>query len=273
VHVHENGVWLKFAEKLDPDWVTDLSKHFAQVWNYRYGPGYGSPEYSPSHPATPGHDPLRIESVRLLAGGDTLFVELPDLQPVNQLHLYLQTSPEAATQIFVTVNRMDRPFADFEGYVARRKEVLPHPIVQDVMLATRSIPNPWRQPIDGAREVRIECTSSLSYATPSFRAKPGEAIKLTLVNPDVVPHNWAIVAPGSLERIGNLTNRYIADPEAPLRHYVPDSPEVLAYTDIVLPKGEFSIHFRVPDKPGRYPYLCTFPGHWSVMNGEMVVEP
>lgn len=273
VHVHENGVWLKFAQKLDPDWVTDLSKHFAQVWNYRYGPGYGSPEYSPSHPATPGHDPLSIGSVRLLAGGDTLFVELPDLQPVNQLHLYLQTSPEAATQIFVTVNRMDRPFADFEGYVARRKEVLPHPIVQDVMLATRSIPNPWRQPIDGAREVRIECTSSLSYATPSFRAKPGEAIKLTLVNPDVVPHNWAIVAPGSLERIGNLTNRYIADPEAPLRHYVPDSPEVLAYTDIVLPKGEFSIHFRVPDKPGRYPYLCTFPGHWSVMNGEMVVEP
>ena len=30
--------------------------------------------------------------------------------------------------------------------------------------------------------------------------------------------------------------------------------------------------FRAPEEPGRYPYLCTFPGHWMVMNGEMFVE-
>jgi azurin len=53
---------------------------------------------------------------------------------------------------------------------------------------------------------------------------------------------------------------------------VPRTDDVLAYTDIVDPNAEFTIYFRAPNTPGRYPYLCTFPGHWMVMNGEMIVE-
>ena len=30
--------------------------------------------------------------------------------------------------------------------------------------------------------------------------------------------------------------------------------------------------FVVSEKPGRYPYLCTFPGHWRIMRGVLVVE-
>ena len=33
-----------------------------------------------------------------------------------------------------------------------------------------------------------------------------------------------------------------------------------------------TIWFRVPGEPGRYPFLCTFPGHWMAMQGELVVE-
>ena len=40
---------------------------------------------------------------------------------------------------------------------------------------------------------------------------------LTLINPDVVPHNWALARPGTLERVGRLANQLIADPEAALR--------------------------------------------------------
>jgi putative heme-binding domain-containing protein len=31
------------------------------------------------------------------------------------------------------------------------------------------------------------------------------------------------------------------------------------------------LRFRAPGEPGIYPYVCTFPGHWVVMNGEMIV--
>jgi azurin len=67
-------------------------------------------------------------------------------------------------------------------------------------------------------------------------------------------------------------NRLIADPVAAARHYVPDSKDVLAYTDMVPPNGSVRIWFQAPGEKGRYPYLCTFPGHWMVMNGQMIVE-
>ncbi len=273
LHVHANGVRIDFAQQLDAETATQATNHFAQCWNYRYGPGYGSPEFSTIHAGTRGHDRLEVGSAHVLPGGKSLFVELPELQRVNQLHLSLMTAPEQTCELFVTVHAMDVPFEDFPGYRAVNKTIQPHPILADVAMATRSVPNPWQAPMEGTREVRIQCASNLTFDTASFQVRPGEPIRLTLVNPDVVPHNWVLVQPGSLERIGELTNRFIADPDAPLRHYVPDSPEVLVYTDIVPSREEFSIYFHAPDRPGRYTYLCTFPGHWSVMNGEMIVAP
>jgi azurin len=87
-----------------------------------------------------------------------------------------------------------------------------------------------------------------------------------------VPHNWVLVKPAALATVGDLANKLIADPEAVLRHYVPETADVIVYTDIVPPQQSHEIWFDAPREKGRYPYLCTFPGHWMVMNGELVVE-
>lgn len=113
----------------------------------------------------------------------------------------------------------------------------------------------------------------MKFSTTELRAKAGERISLTFANPDVMPHNWSLLASGSLERVGDLVNKFVADPRAVGRQYVPETPEVLAYTDIVMPGASFTIHFNAPSKPGDYPYICTFPGHWQVMNGVLHVEP
>jgi azurin len=133
-------------------------------------------------------------------------------------------------------------------------------------------PNPWRDKIKGARTVTIEVDKNLSYKVRSFTAKAGEPIELTLLNPDSVPHNWALVKPGTRAKVGDLVNKIIAEPDAASRHYIPRTDDVLVYTDVVPAQEQFTIRFRAPSKPGRYPYLCTFPGHWMVMNGEMIVE-
>lgn len=106
-----------------------------------------------------------------------------------------------------------------------------------------------------------------------LEVKAGEVIRLTFKNPDAVPHNWALLKPDTLQRVGQQCNALIADPEAVARHYIPETDDVLAYTDVVEPYSEYTIYFRAPETPGRYPYLCTFPGHWMVMNGVMVVGP
>jgi azurin len=105
-----------------------------------------------------------------------------------------------------------------------------------------------------------------------IKAKPGEVLALTFQNPDVVPHNLAIIKPGTLPAVGILANQLIGDPQAIVRHYVPDSPDVIVHTDVVMPSDKFTIYFKAPDKKGFYPFVCTFPGHWMVMNGNLVIE-
>ncbi|MCC9599006.1 heme-binding domain-containing protein [Stieleria sp. JC731] len=271
-HVHRNGVAIQFAQTLDAEFCHEPGNHFVQAWNYRYSSAYGSPEFSTRHLGVRGHDTLAIKSASILDDGKTLFLELPELQPVNQLHMRVQSSAGGFHDLFATVHALDEDRTDIPGYVSSSKKVNPHPIVLDMAMVTRSVPNPYQKKINNARKVVIETATNLSYRTRHFRVRPGEAIALTLRNPDVVPHNWALVKPDALERIGGMADRLISDPDASLRHYVPDSEDVLAYTDVVVPRDEFTVYFRAPKQPGRYPYLCTFPGHWKVMNGEMIVE-
>ena len=74
-------------------------------------------------------------------------------------------------------------------------------------------------------------------------------------------------------RVGAAANALVTDPEAAARQYVPQSDDVLAWTDITPPGERTTIWFRAPAEPGRYPFLCTFPGHWMAMQGELVVTP
>src|SRR5262249_3373051 len=108
-HVHENGVLISFVEPVDKAAVANLQSHFAQAWNYRYSSGYGSPELAPSHPGVVGHEVLSIGGVQVV-DNHTIFIELPELQPVNQLHLLLQTNAGQPQELFLTVNRLDTPF-------------------------------------------------------------------------------------------------------------------------------------------------------------------
>ncbi|HEX4588995.1 MAG TPA: DUF6797 domain-containing protein [Gemmataceae bacterium] len=271
-HVHRNGVLVEFTRPLDRGFVEHADHHFAQAWNYRFSSGYGSPEYSPSHYGLPGHDPVPIASVRLLSDGRTVFFEMPDLQPVSQLHLNVGLAADRTCDLFVTVHKLDQPFRDLPSYHEPTRPIAPHPILKDLAYDAKREPNPWRIPIVGAREVRLEAGKNLTFATPTIHVKAGEAIRLTFANPDVVPHNWVLIKPGMLKTVGEMANRLIADPDAVARNYVPKADEVLVYTDVVPPQGKVTVFFRAPAGRGRYPFLCTFPGHWMVMNGEMFVE-
>jgi azurin len=270
---HENGILLTFSLPLDQSTAGSADRYFAQAWNYHYGPHYGSSEFSPRHPGVPGHDALSIRSAHVINGGRSLFLEIPELQPVNQLHLHLRPGPEQPIDLFATVHAMSPVFTGFPGYRPAPKTIAAHPILADMAaLAHPPTPNRWRDKIKGARSVTIEVDKNLSYKVRSFEARVGEPIELTLINPDSVPHNWALVKPGTLSMVGDLVNKIIAQPDAASRHYIPRTDDVLVYTDVVAPGEQFAIRFHAPKAPGRYPFLCTFPGHWMVMNGEMIVK-
>ncbi len=272
-HAVENGVLVSFSLPIDRSVTGQPSSHFVQAWNYRYSSGYGSPELSTRHPSMPGHDPLAIQSAHVLADGRTLFLEIPELQPVNQLQLHLRVDTGPAQDLYATVHKLGAPFTGFPGYRPAVKTIAAHPILADMAaLSVAKVPNPYRGSIRGAREVHLAAGPNLTFVPAAFTVRAGEPIKLTFSNPDVVPHNWALVRPGTLAKVGDLVNKIIAEPDAATRHYIPRSNDILLYMDIVPPGNDFNISFRAPATRGRYPFLCTFPGHWMVMNGVMTVE-
>ena len=271
LRAHQNGVLLSFTRPVDRAVAGRPGSHFAQCWNYRYSQAYGSPEFSPRHPGTPGHDPLAIRSATVLGDGRTLFLELPDLQPVNQLQLHLRVDSGEPIDVFATVHALAEPFTAIPNYQPAAKTIAAHPILADLASSAPAAPNPWRHSLPDARTLRIEAGKNLTFSTSTLTARAGESIALTFANPDSVPHNWALIAPGTLSTVGDLANKLISEPDAAARQYIPKSADVLAYTDIVPPGGKFTVSFRAPGRPGRYPFLCTFPGHWMVMNGVLIV--
>ena len=265
--LHENGILLRFSDPLG-SCAREARQHFAQCWNYHYSAAYGSPELSVTHPDVEGHDVLEITSSNVLEEGRALFLEIPLLTPCHQVHVHVATVEDRYQDLYITAHQLAEPFTQFPGYQPKPKQFLS---AMQAGLAVQALPNPWAGGPAG-RELAISAAPGLKFAQLELKARAGERLSLTFTNPDVVPHNWVLINPGTLNAIGDATNKFIANPQAVARHYVPESPEVLAYTDMTNPGGQFTIHFDAPPRPGRYPYLCTFPGHWGVMNGVLIVE-
>jgi azurin/sugar phosphate isomerase/epimerase len=258
----DNGVLLRFNQPVKD---ADAATCFAQCWNYRYGPQYGSPEYSVKYADTPGHDPLEVRSVQKLDGGKTLFLEIPQIVTASQIQLHVSTGHD----IFMTAHALAEPYTEFPGYAKIAKTN--HAAQVGLEAPKPAKLNPWAKG-EGGRELVIEAALGLQYVQKQLTAKAGEKLTIVFKNPDVVPHNWMLAKPGTLQKIGNLANLMITDPQGLAKHYVPDSDDVLAYTDMTNPQASFTIHITAPKEKGEYPYLCTFPGHWMVMNGVLKVE-
>jgi azurin/(2Fe-2S) ferredoxin len=264
----DNGVMLRFDRALEKTAVAKAASHFAQCWNYNCSAAYGSPEMSVKYADTVGHDPLEVRSAQVLEGGKALFLEIPQLVPASMIHLRVAVTKERAHDVFLTAHALAPAFTEFAGYEKIAKTFLP---AVKGSAAASSKPNPWAKGERG-REIVVDAALGLQYVQKQLTAKAGEKLTLIFKNPDVVPHNWLLARPGTLQKLGDQVNLMITDPKGLAKHYVPDSQNVLVYTDMVNPKGEFSIHFEAPEEKGEYPYLCTFPGHWMVMNGVMKVE-
>ena len=111
----------------------------------------------------------------------------------------------------------------------------------------------------------------MKFSLPDFTVKPGQLVRVTLTNPDEMQHNLVIVRPGTLPAVGALADAMAATPDAAERSYVPPTPDVMWFTKLVDPGKSFTIEFTAPRQVGDYPYICTFPGHWRIMQGTMKV--
>jgi azurin len=107
----------------------------------------------------------------------------------------------------------------------------------------------------------------MKYDKQLITAKAGTTIQIVLQNPDFMQHNFVLIKPKTLEKVGAAADKMVTDPNGAKMNYVPKMPEVLKATPLINPGGKYTLTVKLPDVPGDYPYVCTFPGHWRIMKG------
>ncbi len=125
------------------------------------------------------------------------------------------------------------------------------------------------------RAIEITGNDKMVFSVAEIRARPGEALSVTLANVGTMPkfsmgHNWVLLLQGT-----NVTDFVTAAAEAPTTDYVPAKfkDAIVAHTRLLGPNERDTVTFNAPTTPGRHLFVCSFPGHFQVgMKGVLIVE-
>lgn len=125
----------------------------------------------------------------------------------------------------------------------------------------------------GARTIEITANDQMKYNLATIEAKVGEELKIVLTNVGTLPkeamgHNWVLLQKGT-----DVTAFATAAMTARDTDYIPAGmkDKVLASIPVLGPKQIGQTIFRAP-AAGEYAYICTFPGHYMIMKGTLIVK-
>ncbi len=115
----------------------------------------------------------------------------------------------------------------------------------------------------------------MKFDKPTLTVKAGASVELLFENKsDPQPHNFVLLKPGTMAAVGALADLQTDATAALARQYVPQSPDIIVHSSKLVNLGQKElIKFTAPATPGDYPYICTFTGHWRLMNGVLKVTP
>ena len=125
---------------------------------------------------------------------------------------------------------------------------------------------------ENARKIEVGVLRGMKFDKSVIEAKAGEQIAIALTNndPDGLMHNLAVIKPGTRQSVLEAT--IALGPKAIEKNFIPDTPALLGSTPQVAPGRRFTLYLTLPDKPGDYEYVCTYPGHGQLMWGTLKVK-
>lgn len=124
------------------------------------------------------------------------------------------------------------------------------------------------------RVIEVTGNDAMQFNVTEITAKPGETLRISFRNVGKMPkqamsHNWVLLKPmtdGEVNAFGMA-----ASSKAPT--YLPDDQSaIIAHTKMLGAGESDQIEFQAPATAGTYPFICTFPGHFAIMKGKLVVK-
>jgi azurin len=125
------------------------------------------------------------------------------------------------------------------------------------------------------RLVELTGDDKVKYDKTEITAKPGETLRVVLKSVGTAPkaimaHNFVLLKAGV-----DAVEFNKASFAARATDYVPTElrDQIIAATGLAGPGETVEVTVKVPMQPGRYTYLCTFPGHFALgMRGVLIVK-
>jgi len=104
------GLEITFSQPLDKETAEDPGSYGIEQWNYKWSADYGSPEFSVKDPSKVGRDEVEVEGATLMPDGKTVFLKIPDIQPVMQMQVSVDvdtTDGKTITDtLYLTIHRV-----------------------------------------------------------------------------------------------------------------------------------------------------------------------
>lgn len=126
---------------------------------------------------------------------------------------------------------------------------------------------------EGISELTIESNDDMKYNLKTLEVKAGDQVVLTLINKGSMPkeamgHNLTILKQGV-----DLEEYALAAAKAKDNEYQVKGREgdVIAHTKLLGPGESATITFNAPEA-GTYKFICTFPAHYGLMQGDFIVK-
>ena len=109
-HASQQGVQIGFTCALNPKTATDPGSYSVERWNYKWTGAYGSPEYSVDKANQRQHDKLDVTSARLSPDKKTVFLEIANMMPSDQIKVSMSLDAadgaDVTTDIYGTVHKL-----------------------------------------------------------------------------------------------------------------------------------------------------------------------
>ncbi|MEX2601608.1 MAG: plastocyanin/azurin family copper-binding protein [Balneolaceae bacterium] len=263
MEAESNGFTITFTEPADPESASDPGSYQVTGFTYIYQRKYGSPVINrQEHPVTRAevsedrmsariyvnglrekyiHE-VRAEGVRSESGGELL-------HPVG--YYTLNHFPEG--------ERSDVSEADSDGTASASGQSAKRVTV---------MPDSW--PGGPDRTIQLGTEPGMRFDQSMITVEAGSRIALTFSNEDDMLHNVVVTEPGAADPVGEAAMQLgLVGDEL---EYVPEMDEVLFHSSLLGPHESETIYFTVPETPGDYQFVCTFPGHHITMRGILRVE-
>lgn len=287
VKAQPDGFELEFTMPVDEKTARNVGSYKLSTFTYKYHHIYGSPVINQSPRSikaiviSPDHKRVRLvldslkegyiheirtEGVRSENGNAPLlhnygYYTLNKIPDGEKILVTAENEPIGGVETDHTMMGMDHHMQNMAvagGKVTGNTDGAKHVTKQPVS---------WKNGPE--KTILLGTKPGLKFDITNLTLKAGTKVKLIFANTDDMLHNFVLTTPGSGNIVGEMALRMGLDGEK--YNFIPNSNKVLAHTVLLQPGKSDTIYFTVPKTVGIYPFICTYPGHYMVMKGQIKV--